>query len=126
MKKITSKKDYLDYYCDGYYMGFRTIENRAKAIKATETYGTSCFVIDDQDIEDLKSGKLLVQDDGEYTTIIRYRETFGREEDLEDLKPNSSEDIIKDMLHRKVEREQKEGIPFDSLLDKGEISEKDK
>lgn len=66
-------KDALDKYCNGYYNGFYTINNNTKEIKNTETYGTSCLVITDEDIEDLKSGKLLVFDDCEYTTIIRYR-----------------------------------------------------
>ena len=68
------KKDALTEYCGGSYDWFYTINNTKREIKKTETYGTSCLLISDEQIAALKEGKLLVHDDGEYTTIVKYNE----------------------------------------------------
>ena len=67
------KKDALDDYCDSRYQEFYIIDNNLKEIKNTESWGTSCILITDQDIEELKKGRLLVFCDGEYTNIVKYR-----------------------------------------------------
>lgn len=72
MSKFGSR-DALDNYCGGKYGWFHVIKNTKKDIKATETWGTECLLITDKDIEALKENKLIYHDNGEYTTIVRYK-----------------------------------------------------
>ena len=48
------KKDALTEYCGGSYDWFYTINNTKREIKKTETYGTSCLLISDEQIAALK------------------------------------------------------------------------
>lgn len=71
---MENKKDAFEKRSGECSRCFVTIDNTDEDIKKAgdHTYGYDFFIIDDKDIDDLRSGKLLSADDGEYTTIIKY------------------------------------------------------
>ena len=71
---MENKKDAFEEWSGSCSQCFVAIDNTDEAIKKAneDTYGCDFFIIDYRDIDNLRSGKLLSADDGEYTTIIKY------------------------------------------------------
>ena len=64
---------------EDFFEGFGTFDTFEDACAASSIFGNSAVYITEEDIADLRNGKILMHDDGEYCTLVILKGETGNE-----------------------------------------------